>query len=263
MKKGIVLVLALVLVSCGQNKGQQEKLVRGGGGDRSGAAGAAGKQAMSFSQASNTGIWGLLTPQQGSIKINAQNTSLSANDVTRAFLYTDWPAEIVGATTTQSDIGWIPKEGLSPRSCTQGICEARVTFGVESGDSHQPLQMQSNQTINQILSSNQRTSITDGGITLGFWDNLVGTTMDGVTLTAIPVYVPVQPQSSYVQGRTIVMVFSDNKGSITANGTVDNSGIYSGTIAFQNIKDHAGNPFNSTGTLGNFQIHVCSMFRCQ
>ncbi|MBK9294139.1 MAG: hypothetical protein IPM57_06790 [Oligoflexia bacterium] len=247
MRKGIILALAFILVSCGGQKKKSDDTITRGAARNSGFLGA-GKLSDTAIQTFNGSVWGILTPQ--------------SNNATRAFLSTDWPYDFIGATTNQSDSGWTPASGLTPRSCSPGICEARLMFGIETGSNqHAYMTTQSNQLISQIIASSRREAVTAGGITLAFWDSLVGTTMDGEVLTAIPVYVPIDPQGSYIQGSQINMVFKDSKGSITVTGIVEPNGLYHGTVSFQNTVN-VNNQQAAAGLLGNFDIHICSVFKC-
>lgn len=69
-------------------------------------------------------------------------------------------------------------------------------------------------------------------------------------------------QSGRAANGTASMVFADNVGRVTINGTynVVNGGVaqstFQGTISFQNNN-------GTSGVLGTFSINTCSFFRCQ
>jgi hypothetical protein len=90
-------------------------------------------------------------------------------------------------------------------------------------------------------------------------DSHVGTTPNGV-VNPLRVMVPASSVQS-TGGTGVQVTFSDSFGAILVSGSW-NGGTFSGTITFQNVRNHTGGAGGSSGTLGTFQIPVCSFFVC-
>ena len=77
--------------------------------------------------------------------------------------------------------------------------------------------------------------------------------VEGVKLKAIPF-------GGFVDGQSITLAFEDQKGKVYMDGTIVN-GIFSGPFKFENFINWKGEP-GSSGQLGIFSIHPCSLFNC-
>lgn len=271
--KWLIPVLSLTLVvafmGCGNQKKAtpQDTINRAGAGGRGVTPTAATTQTGPNAPVPGTpaqaspNIWGQIVPQGGSITINGQAQSLIDNDVTRAFLLTNIEPNKVGATTQNPD----PDYNLP---CNPGqTCVVGFTLGSDNGTSHFPMGLDQNLTINQAINGTSPVRIMTGGITMGFWDSLTGSTStdpDHHILTPIPVYIPVDSNNSTVTGHNVVARFTDTLGTVMLQGTISTSGQLTGTISFSNLNDFSGSGTTTSGNLGNIpSFNVCSGFRCQ
>lgn len=79
-----------------------------------------------------------------------------------------------------------------------------------------------------------------------------------------PVRVHIPFREGYVSGNTAKLVFADDYGSVTMDGTFDNN-FFKGSLSFVNTKIYDGAPAAETphnGTIGGFSVSTCGFFRC-
>lgn len=89
-------------------------------------------------------------------------------------------------------------------------------------------------------------------------DSYVGTTDDGTQID--PIVIRVSNATGTVYNGKANITFSDSYGTIIVTGTWDQSNTFNGVVNFQNKTSKVANKTN--GTLGGFNIPVCSFFRC-
>ena len=82
-----------------------------------------------------------------------------------------------------------------------------------------------------------------------------------------PITMNINPLSSSLTGNNIILVFKDEKGEVTLNGTAnENKKIkdftISGNMEFINYIDHLGQSRRFGGFLGYFEIPACSLLDC-
>lgn len=92
----------------------------------------------------------------------------------------------------------------------------------------------------------------NGQIEILVWDSLALT--NGGNGLVLPSLV-VDSASSYINGSNITVVAFDDYGTMTFQGTNNNS-IFQGTVTYRNNN-------GTSGTIGQFQIPTCQMFTCQ
>ena len=69
------------------------------------------------------------------------------------------------------------------------------------------------------------------------------------------------PFAGGVEGNVATLAFSDRKGKIFLNGSVEN-GFFSGIFEFENFTDWQGSNQSYRGQIGKFTIPACSLFTC-
>lgn len=199
--------------------------------------------------------WGKVVPQASNISMNGAGSAQShPSTVVRFFLSTDYRGEDVGSTTSSGDDQRFNMPCSQGQSCGVAMC---IGSNCGQGGTHQPLR----------ISGNQLTSTSDsGGIAIGFWDSLTGRRADdGHVISPIPLYVPIDLSRSTIQNNQLNLIFSDSAGDIQVVGTVSGN-VWSGQINFANrvYVDESGSQVSggARGTLGTFQINVCSVVAC-
>lgn len=97
-------------------------------------------------------------------------------------------------------------------------------------------------------------------------DSFVGRDEDGQILESIKIVLPLDStQRSVVQNGQATLIFRDQYGSVTLQGSWDNQW-FSGTASFVNSTIYQGAPAGTTpkqGTMGYFYVQTCGFFVCQ
>ena len=84
----------------------------------------------------------------------------------------------------------------------------------------------------------------------------------GVNNKQIPTIVMrAEPYAGAVHGQYATLVFSNKKGQVTLDGTIEN-GVFSGTIGYENFTTWKGGSTGYKGQMGFFSIYACSLFSC-
>lgn len=65
-----------------------------------------------------------------------------------------------------------------------------------------------------------------------------------------------------VNGNRASLIFQDGGGTVTLNGYIQNNGILTGHVSFENSRDFRGNVTSLRGSLGLFSIPACALFDC-
>lgn len=69
------------------------------------------------------------------------------------------------------------------------------------------------------------------------------------------------PYAGGVEGNSITLAFSDSKGKVSLNGSIE-EGLFTGVFEFENFTDWRGARTGAKGQIGIFSIHPCSLFKC-
>lgn len=265
MKRILMVFLALGFITgCGDNskKRREDNLARSGDRLRNDGMTNNGVPIPGSPQAAGS-LWAVLQVQPGQIQTASGSSFVTASDMSRFFLSTDWLFKDVGAITVQDSQDPIPCRAPYNTNCG--------TMITTSNSANQPsLGFQGASSLQQALTQNRPINlVSQGAISLVFFDAFTGyNNFDPVPITVQVTGGQVTGNASCTmqscgQPASFQIVASDSMGTVQIDGTISGATI-TGNVSFRNtVSKDSAHPAPNQGRLGTFSAPACAIFPCQ